>query len=515
MLSTRAIFIALGIFVAVALVGMRASGLWETRQRTLQAADRDVVAGAILGAQYSARTYDLADRMAEEVARRLTTGQMLIAPSVLHDYLAAQAEATSIDDAITIFDAEGRPLVSSTDLRRVGSARDATWFAALRDDGEASYLGPIAFDPATGDAAYTYSRRLTDVNGRFAGAVRVSVRPAGVKRLHEKRRDEPQTTRWTTNGRFVAATYVDFGPDGQAVAPRSPAVVTSGSASGLVSNAQETLGFAKVPGWPLVAVVQIDKSDLLASWRADLVRSAFLLLVLLFGVGALVAVGAAIAGREAATRRELEGATAALKAALADRELLVKEVHHRVRNSLQLTGGVLHLQARQFDDPAVRAAFDNTQRRLDSIAMVHEALYRGADLAEVDLAEYLRRLVGEVAHANGAGERGILVDIDVTPVMIAPEKATPVGLIVSEVMTNAFKHAFSEGAAGKVSLRLLALPSDTVEVCISDNGKGFSDEVAQQGLGSRLIRTLADQLGARSSAISDRGAMFRMVFPRT
>lgn len=147
--------------------------------------------------------------------------------------------------------------------------------------------------------------------------------------------------------------------------------------------------------------------------------------------------------------------------------------------------------------------------------MVHEALYRGADLAEVELSEYLGRLISEVVHANGAEERGIVVELDADPLMLSPEKATPVGLIVSEVLTNAFKHAFAPDKGGRVSLRLRVLPADEVELLISDNGRGFDPDAPQQrGLGGQLIRILAEQLGARSSSISDRGTTFRMVFPR-
>lgn len=515
MFNTRSVFILLGVFVALALVGLRVSAILEQRREAVRAAEVQAGGAAVFAAQYAARTYDLADRMAEDVRRRLLGGQMLADPTALHDYLAAQTEATSLDDRITVFDAQGRPLVSSGDISRAAIANRSVWFLAHSERGDEVFHGPLSLDPATGTPVYSFSRRLTDVNGRFAGAVLVSVQPLGVKRVAERRPGEPQSSLWTTTGRFVAATYLDFDRAGQAIALPPPAVVTSGSPGGLISDGGKVLAYAKTPGWPLVAVIEVDKAAVEAASGPEMPGSILVLSVLLFGVGALVSVGAVIAGREAVARRTLEATTAALEVAVAERELLVKEVHHRVRNSLSLTGGVLSLQARQFKDEAVREAFENTQRRLNSIAMVHEALYRGNDLAEVELAEYLRRLISEVAHANGAGERGIVVELDAEPIMLTPEKATPVGLIVSEVLTNAFKHAFAPDKGGRVSLRVLSLPADEVEVLISDNGRGFDPDAPQQrGLGAQLIRILAEQLGARSSSISDRGATFRMVFPR-
>ena len=124
----------------------------------------------------------------------------------------------------------------------------------------------------------------------------VAVQPLGVKRAAERPPGEAQSSLWTTTGRFIAATYIDFDRAGQPLAPPPPAVVTSGSPGGLISDGDKILAYAKTPGWPLMAVIEIDKPGIRAVSAQEIPRSILVLCVLLFGVGALVSVGAVIAG---------------------------------------------------------------------------------------------------------------------------------------------------------------------------------------------------------------------------
>jgi len=162
-----------------------------------------------------------------------------------------------------------------------------------------------------------------------------------------------------------------------------------------------------------------------------------------------------------------------------------------------LTSSLIYLQARQFKDPEVQRAFEATQRRLSSIGLVHDALYSGDDFGEIDLSTYLTKLLQQVAAAYGAEARQVSIDLDIAPINVTADQVTPLGLIITEVLTNTFKHAFSPDRAGKVKVAA-ALRGGEVVVTVQDNGAGYDPaHLSATGLGTKLIRSLSEQLGAK------------------
>jgi two-component sensor histidine kinase len=235
------------------------------------------------------------------------------------------------------------------------------------------------------------------------------------------------------------------------------------------------------------------------------------MLLLTFVIGVLVWFAQTLLARDARARKALEDSATALSLAVTQRDTLLREIHHRVKNNLQVTSSLIEMQAHQFDDDAVRVAFKRTQQRLYAIGMVHDVLYGEQGVSIVDMREYLTRLCNEVARANGTRERKIAMTLDFAPISLPAEQATSLGLCVSEVLVNAFKHAFPETGGGEISVHLHNL-GERVELAVHDNGFGMAPVEGGRSLGMRLIRAFASQLGAEFTFESDGGTTFRLNF---
>jgi two-component sensor histidine kinase/PAS domain-containing protein len=205
-----------------------------------------------------------------------------------------------------------------------------------------------------------------------------------------------------------------------------------------------------------------------------------------------------------------------LHAALREKEVLLKEVHHRVKNNLQVISSLLNLQARYVEDEATRAVFASSQSRVQSIAMVHEKLHHSRELSHVKLGEYLKTLVGELLSAHSAAERGITSIIDVADLNLSVDVAIPCGLIVNELVTNALKHAFRERSSGTVTVRAkrVGVPP-RIELSVADDGAGLPQREGTEPpatLGLDLVFTFAEQLGAELEIARSGGTTFVLRF---
>jgi len=210
-------------------------------------------------------------------------------------------------------------------------------------------------------------------------------------------------------------------------------------------------------------------------------------------------------------RRAIE-ITAELTAALREREILLQEVHHRVKNNLQVISSLINMQGRAVTDEAARAALRDCQARVQAIGLIHEQLYRYADYARVPFAEYVRGLVGNLAEALGGP--GVRLDIDIAPVALAVDKAIPCGLIVNELVTNAFKHAFPAGRRGTIVVRLHEVAPGRCELSVEDDGVGMpAPPAGGHSLGLQLVDTLVAQLGGTFSRSAATGTACSVTFP--
>ena len=219
-------------------------------------------------------------------------------------------------------------------------------------------------------------------------------------------------------------------------------------------------------------------------------------------VGTAGAFAAAIEGvvlRQGRRIAELTAEREALARALEQKDVLVREVDHRVKNSLQIVASVMRLQGRSVADPQARAAFEDTYARVMSVARVHDSLQQSEDVESVDLGETLRRLCGDLAAGMAAAVRRL--DVSAEPgLMVASRTAVALSLIASELVTNALKYAYAPDEPGRVEVSVTGRPAGGVDLRVCDFGKGLPPDWADRpqggGLGMRLIRAMLERIGA-------------------
>jgi PAS domain S-box-containing protein len=205
-----------------------------------------------------------------------------------------------------------------------------------------------------------------------------------------------------------------------------------------------------------------------------------------------------------------------LRASLEEKESLLKEVHHRVKNNLQIISSLLKLQARKVQSPEVHGFLRDTQNRIRSMALLHETLYRSGNLARVELLQYAKNVCTHVASSYASGGGKIRLLHKIADLTLDLDRAIPAGLIISELVSNAFKHAYPSGSTGEILVELQSTAEHQLVLRVSDDGIGLSvgaDPQNAQSLGLLLVRSLTRQLDGRMSVSSGQGTVFEIVFP--
>ncbi len=192
-------------------------------------------------------------------------------------------------------------------------------------------------------------------------------------------------------------------------------------------------------------------------------------------------------------------------------ETLIRELHHRVKNNLQVVSGLLSLQSNRMEDGKAREAMDEGRTRIDAMAMIHQKLYMDKNLAAVDIKEYLENLSLSLANSFGYGQQNIQTHITLPKSSMDIDMAIPIGLIVNELVTNAFKHAFNATAKPKINISLLYQPDGNMELKVADNGSGVTGDADQsKSFGMKLVHTLVEQLNGTMNQQQDNGTIFNI-----
>jgi two-component sensor histidine kinase len=196
---------------------------------------------------------------------------------------------------------------------------------------------------------------------------------------------------------------------------------------------------------------------------------------------------------------------------------MLREIHHRVKNNLQVISSLVSLQAESQDDEKMRQVFGDVRDRVRSMALVHEKLYQTGDLAHLNFADYADSLLKYLWRSHGALAEKVQLNLVIAPVKLSIETAVPCGLILNELAGNALKHGFPGRRCGEVTVVLEHDPdTDTVCLRVSDNGVGLPvglDWRQTRSLGLRLVQMLAGQLRGTVETGSGPGAEFRVSFP--
>jgi two-component sensor histidine kinase len=205
-----------------------------------------------------------------------------------------------------------------------------------------------------------------------------------------------------------------------------------------------------------------------------------------------------------------------IQASLREKEVLIKEIHHRVKNNMQIISSILNLQSKHIEDEQALKVFKNGQSRIRSMALVHEKLYESEDLAKIDFAEYIRSNTSYLFSLHRISE-AIGLNIDIKDIFLDINTAIPCGLIINELVSNALKYAFPGGREGEIRIGLSSDEGDKLTMLVQDNGIGFPKDMDfrnTESLGMQLVITLVEQMEGTIELERKEGTTFTITFEK-
>jgi len=222
-----------------------------------------------------------------------------------------------------------------------------------------------------------------------------------------------------------------------------------------------------------------------------------------------------IVARDISERKKLEDE---LKNSLKEKDLMMKEIHHRVKNNLMVIQSLLNLQSRYIKDTDARDIFKDSQNRAKSMAMIHESLYQSSDLKRIEFSEYINTLAKNLFYSYAADPNRVKMSVNVDKVMLDINTAIPLGLILTELISNCLKYAFPEEESGEIKVDFHSSTDEgphKFRLTVSDNGVGLPpdfDPKKSDSLGIMLIYSLAEQIGALIKLDTSNGTKFDITF---
>ncbi|MEP0869368.1 PAS domain S-box protein [Trichocoleus desertorum AS-A10] len=204
-----------------------------------------------------------------------------------------------------------------------------------------------------------------------------------------------------------------------------------------------------------------------------------------------------------------------MRTSLREKEVLLKEIHHRVKNNLQIISSLLNLQAQYLNDSAALAIFRESQNRIESMALIHEKLYQSKDMARINASEYIYDLVTNLFYTYEINSEAIALKINIDEIWLGLDTAIPCGLIINELVLNALKHAFPKGHTGEVCISFGLRDAHHLMLVVSDTGVGLPRDLDYQNtdsLGLQLVNALTQQLEGVIEINQSNGVKFEIVF---
>jgi PAS domain S-box-containing protein len=207
-----------------------------------------------------------------------------------------------------------------------------------------------------------------------------------------------------------------------------------------------------------------------------------------------------------------------VKDSLREKEVLLREIHHRVKNNMQVISSLLNLQSRSIEDRRLRKMFRETQSRVRAMALIHEVLYGSDDLSKIDLDDYVSKLANNLFRMYGADPTRIGLEIAAKGITLAIDDTVPCGLVISELLSNSLKYAFPEDRCGEITIRAAMTDDDQIMLTVSDDGVGIPDDVKirnSDSMGMGLVTDLVEnQLGGNLDLDRRDGTVFTITFAR-
>ncbi|WP_254568241.1 histidine kinase dimerization/phosphoacceptor domain -containing protein [Oscillatoria sp. HE19RPO] len=205
-----------------------------------------------------------------------------------------------------------------------------------------------------------------------------------------------------------------------------------------------------------------------------------------------------------------------IKASLEEKELLLKEVHHRVKNNLQVISSIFSLQSSYIEEPRILSILRDSQNRIASMALIHEKLYHSDTLAKIDFNDYIESLTSNLFSCYSINAQKVLLKLDIENVSLNLDTAIPCGLLLNELVSNSLKHAFPDNGSGTIFIEFTAQTNQQLNLMVRDTGRGLPEGLdfkKTNSLGLRLVRALTRQLRGTLEIKNSHGACFQITFP--
>ncbi|MBL8598467.1 MAG: ATP-binding protein [Devosia sp.] len=438
---------------------------------------------------------------------RLLESKLAFEPAILDAGEKAELDgalkALPSGGSFAIYDPGGAVLPNGGAPALPPSIADKPYFAALQSGAAVEIIARQDLDSATGAPIIVMARRLGgDVN---AGYVVLAMPVQALEAFFNAQAlTEGSVISIGREDGIIVARYPLATEPIDLTASASWELISSNpsgayEARSALDGVTRLIGFRHVPELGIITFGSVSKDAAFAGLWSAIVIILWLLVPI-----ALALFGGSLWTAHLLRRSAQQQRT--LSAAVAHNDVLFREIHHRVKNNLQSVSSLLQMQ------PIPREIKANMGQRIAAMSAVHEHIYRSGNFETVHVKDYLQTLIASI-RAGHDPHVSVAEDLDDLPV--DREAATPLGLILNEVVSNAFKHAFADGREGMVAVRLTRTPEGRGQLTVEDNGLGFDPQTPTKGIGRRLISALTQQLGGESrfETAIDGGSLFTLTFP--
>jgi two-component sensor histidine kinase len=515
--------------------------VWTARDARLQQAKTETNNLARSLAQHAEDVFETTDAVIKVLRDNVVYGGTNpTAIQRLEHWMRIRVSGTSFIQRIFVYDEQGNSLASSLDASAVASVRslnhaDRDFFRYHRDhtDDDTALIGHPIQAKSDGDRVITISRRLNHPDGSFAGVVGASISLGLFQHFFETFDIGRQgaITLASGDGTLFVRRPFDEQNVGRDISQSEPFEKTQDHADAgnfafisFLDGTPRLGSFRRVPGFNLIVIVALDKNEVLASWRHETqTHLAWLTVTILFVATLGYRLTQQIRGRSlaeaqlAVSKQTLEDRVVArtddLQKMVVQRDLLLREVYHRVKNNLQFVDSLIEMEIRRSADKAMKDRLAALRNRVFSLGLVHQQLMSSDNLDTFSIRPVLNELAANVVESVGMAERGLQLAIEADPVIVNLDFAIPVGLIATELLTNAIKHA----SAKVIKMEFHTCANGDAVLIVEDDGEdgelGISRMTSHQGIGSKLIEGFTKQLGGRMDIFHHAGTRIEIHMP--
>lgn len=398
--------------------------------------------------------------------------------------------------------ASGTTLLTTDPQFQAINITDRDYFSAVAK-GEEWYVSSLLVSRLNGEQIFVMSKRI-ERNGQFVGAAIISFNSTLMARVWQSLNFDSQSTvsLFRDDGMLVSRYPEPEGPldlSGYVLftdlLPKAPEGIYG--AISPADGVSRVVAYRRLQGTNLVTLASISTEAAFGALNRQVMVSLLLVVPVALALLLVALWIARLLRRDAKRQSDL---TVALEA----NQMLFREIHHRVKNNLQSVSSLVQLQPLPAEAKLVMS------RRIAAMVAVHEHMYRRDQYAAVDASAYVPTIVSDLVEAYG---REVAVSYDLAPIMLDRDHATPLGLIVNEVVSNALKYAFPDGQPAELLVTLQQGGDDIGTLTIKDNGAGFDPAAITKGMGSRLIAGLTAQMSGTWAYSFDHGTVFTVTFP--